>query len=122
MLAAKLSVGFSIIATLAALTACGGSGTPQPSITLVKAYENIQCEPARITLLSLAKELTDAGVEVRAKSCPWDANTTVAAACGGPTNMGYLMVDIPQDQKPQAQSLGYREVSAFPPLTARACP
>lgn len=131
MLLSKLSLGLCVIATLPALTACGGSDPQQPlpsplvqltpSITLISAYEVPQCAPARITPALLTKELTEAGVQVRASSCPFQPGITIASSCDAALPR-YFMVDVPQDQELKVRTLGYKLVSAFPLLTANACP
>ena len=112
----------SAAALSVSLLACGGSDDSQPSITLVKVYENPSClAPPIVTSTTLIKELVDAGVEIRVRSCGFDPSITSGASCGNPIT-GYSIVDIPQDQKTRAQSIGYVDLSKFPTVIARACP
>jgi hypothetical protein len=118
----QLFKGLSAAALSVSLLACGGSDNPQPSITLVKAYENPSClAPPVVTSSTLTKELVDAGVEVRARQCGSNPDITTGASCANPVT-GYNVVDIPQDQKARAQSVGYVDLSNFPSLIVSACP
>lgn len=129
----KSWVNLVVVATLSALTACGGTEaqppapapapapSPQPPITLVKLFEGKQCETRGVTSVTISKELVDAGVAVNEKSCPFDADAITSTGCGTPTK-GYVKIEIQQDQEQRAQALGYKQASAFPPLTASACP
>ena len=112
----------SAVALSISLLACGGSDNPQPSITVVKVYENPSClAPPIVTSTTLIKELVDAGVEIRARSCGFDPSIATGASCSIPIT-GYSIVDIPQDQKTRAQSIGYVDLSKFPSVIAGACP
>ena len=114
------AVAFSL-----SLISCGGSDNdPKPSISLAKAYEkefeDSSCKPLNVTYELEIKELTNAGVDIRAKSCGSDPAIVITTACGG-NRTSYLLIDIPQDQKTRAKSLGYKDTSEFPPLRTYAC-
>lgn len=119
----KVFHSLNITATLCLLSACGGSESSQPliaqvptqpTITMLLAYENISCQPRRVTPALLTKELTDAGIEVRGTFCPNQPDLVETAQCSVAFTR-YFMVDAPQDQEQRLSVLGYRKISSFPP-------
>ena len=119
MLISKVILGLSIVVVGSKLIACGGSETVQPAIKLAKAYESPQCQPPAIPT-AILQELASANIEVTVRSCGVDPEITVPASCAVPVTK-YLVIDIPEYQKALAQSLGYKDLTSFPPLTVRAC-
>lgn len=106
-------------ALAAVVSACGGSDV-QPSETLAKPVENLQCEPPRVTIRQLDEELATAGVAPRARSCAWDGLGRVTA-CGAP--VVYLrVIEVTQDQTGTARTLGYRSPAEFPNVIPITCP
>jgi hypothetical protein len=121
----KLSIralSFLLILVIALISeGCGGGGDDyQPSETLAKTVENIQCELPRTTLKQLDDEALAAGLELRSKACAWDGLASVAT-CGTPSN--YLrVIEIPRNQVELARKLGYLAPTEFYMFIPGACP
>lgn len=93
----------------ALLSSCGGS---EPTVTVIKAVESIQCVTIPETIEQLDAALARAGVVPVAKSCASDGYDR-AFACGVKVN--YLrVIEIPNSQMSAASALGYQGPEAFP--------
>ncbi|MCQ8897289.1 hypothetical protein NQT62_12685 [Limnobacter humi] len=107
-----------LLALSLSMAAC--ASPPPKSVELAKRITNVQCEPAKTTVITLDTELAKAGVAVNAARCASDGRM-YAAVCGGPTAfIRVVSVDASDEQK--ARALGYQPVSLFPGLTDSNCP
>lgn len=114
---ARLSV---LAATVAAVSACGGSEPDMTRTTLAKRVSNVQCEPPKVTLQALDAELVNAGVAVLANRCAWDG-LFQPAVCGAES--AYLrVIEISKYQEPLVRLLGYLAPDEFPGFIASGCP
>lgn len=101
------------------LFACGGSSADDPSLTVAKEVESIQCETKPEPIAQLDAALARANVVPTKKYCAWDG-TDRGFACGLKTF--YLrVIEIPESQSNAASELGYRSTQRYDRLIPIEC-
>ena len=109
----------SLVGLLSASIGCGGSD-PQPSETLAREIESLQCRPQSVTVTQLNQELAAHAIDVKSSSCAWDGLGRTAA-CDTPIAF-IRVIEVPQNQVERAMALGYRPVSSFRTVLPIECP
>lgn len=113
--------------TVALLPACAGpaadpSRVAAPSgasVAMAKPLGTRQCEPGGPTAESLAGALRNAGISVTAVGCGHDGRMRPAVCGAGDGRLA--VVDVPAAQQAQAESLGWKPLSALPDASRQPC-
>ena len=87
---------------------------------MYKYFGSVQCTGGGTSLSALAKQLTDASVQVLTSSCGVDGNANLAL-CGAADGR-IAIFEVPAAQTQAAAAVGFTPLSNLPLATKAACP
>ena len=114
-----LQCGTLVCIALAMVSCGGGNPVPTPPVTIYKALGSLQCTGGGVSLSTIVKQLTDAGIAPLSSSCGHDGLDRIAV-CGVPDGR-IAMVDVAQEQITAAQALGFAPLATLPMAVKITC-
>lgn len=111
-----------LIAISLGLSGCAGWGAvaPLPGVSVYKYFGSKQCSGGGVTLATMMRQLSDAGVPVMNVSCGTDGRM-YPAMCDAPDGrIGIL--EVPEGKVSAAVRLGFAPTSNLPEASKTICP
>lgn len=108
-----------VLAVVASLAACGGSGEEDTGIKVFKSMGSLQCSGGGVSLAALQAQLTAANVQVRSAACGTDGQPT-PAICGSPDGRIGIF-EISAAQGAAAAAAGFTSLSTLPGAKTIPC-
>lgn len=110
------------IMVMLSLGACSNGGAdslPSASVSLYKYAGSTQCTGGGLSLSDMARQLTEAGVQVRSSSCGTDGNM-YASMCGmADGRIGIF--EVAEAQVQAASSVGFLPLNTLPTASKINC-
>lgn len=111
-----------IVLTTLMLSACADMGqvAQAPGVSIYKYVGSKQCSGGGVSLATMMRQLSDAGVPVMNVSCGTDGRI-YPAMCEAPDGRINIL-EVPEGKVPAAAALGFAPLSSLPDATKTLCP